>query len=112
MEESLLEINNERRKGERRYFDEERRVFPDRRINSIPVSEERRKTQRRVLNDRRSKDRRWNVQQNNSSKYEKIYEDDLVKSVPENNFTKTSYVIAIICLLFATFILYQFFLSY
>ena len=65
MPKSLLALQNERRQAERRHVGYERRTLPDRRVKSVPVSEERRGIKRRLLEERRMQERRMHEFQKN-----------------------------------------------
>ena len=65
MPKSLLSLQNERRQAERRHVGYERRTLPDRRKNSVPVSQERRGIKRRLLEERRMQERRMHEFQKN-----------------------------------------------
>jgi hypothetical protein len=76
MPKSLLALQNDRRKTERRHFSYERRNLPDRREKSVPVSEERRENTRRTHNDRRKQDRRMGEFQKNIMKKEVLEKEE------------------------------------
>jgi len=76
MPKSLLGLQNDRRIAERRHSGYERRNLPDRRNQSVEVSEERRRVQRRIHEERRMQDRRMDEFQKNVMKKEVLEKEE------------------------------------